>query len=242
MFLHKLINHHLNYSDPMANLDQLKDLIASYAATTNKTPFLEHIHYFKNEQGLINRTSIATNWCKLSKESYMKTWIKGLITINGANYVHQQKSPGCPWKYDYASSAELMPDLKHSRDSGIVNADGSINMEQLENVMLASFKYDPEKKCFYVTKSTITQLLVEWCKRDEDQEAKVKFSMPSWEVVAKAEWDDFFLNYVDDWKYNDILCNYEPTVTADTFLQFYFQGKKLYDRVFANELPVPKPV
>ncbi|AYV76627.1 MAG: hypothetical protein Terrestrivirus10_11 [Terrestrivirus sp.] len=226
-------------SDPI----NLINLINQYAKNSGSKPFLEHIDYFQNSEGKINRTSIATNWSNLSKENYLKTLVKAEITISGANYVNQKKNSGCPWKYDFNSSAEIMPHLKHSRDSDVVNYDGSINVKKLEQFMLASFEYDNQRSCFFVRKSRIIDLLRKWKERDAHLEHKVHFMMPAWETVAKAEWDDFYLNFTDHWDLNNKSNEYEPTVTADTFLQFYFQGKKLYDRVLVTkELPAVNPL
>lgn len=228
----------INPSDPT----NLINLIHQYVKNSGEKPFLEHIDYFQNSDGKIDRTSIATNWANLSKETYLKTLVKAEITISGANYVKQKKHSGCPWQYEFGSSAEIMPHLKHSRDSDVVNYDGSINVKKLEQFMLASFEYDNERKCFFVRKSKISELLQKWKERDAHLEHKVKFLMPAWETVAKAEWDDFYLNFTDHWEFNNKVHKFEPTVTADTFLQFYFQGKKLYDRVLVTkELPVCMP-
>lgn len=234
--------------------EDLLRLINDYVENNSKVPFLEHIDYFKNQDGKIDKTSIATNWANLSKESYIKTFVKAHITMTGANQVNQKAHGGasqCPWKYQFNSSAEIMPCLKHTRDSGIVNIDGSINREILESMMIKSFEYDSDRKCFFLRKSTIIEHLKMWKIRDENEDVKISFLMPSWETVALNEWHDFFLNFTDHWEikkgytseFNNEICDdkFEQTVTADTFLQFYFNGKKLYDRVLSGELPKQKP-
>lgn len=226
----------------MTEPGSLQSIIQSYVKNSSPKPFLKHIDYFRDSKGKINKTSIATNWAKLSKESYFKTLIKAHITMTGANQVKEQKNPGCPWSYDFNSSAEIMPHLKHSRDSDVVNHDGSIDIEKLQTMMTKLFEYDPVKNSYFVRKSEVTEYLKLWAQRDSHLETKISLLMPSWETVAQAEWDDFFLNFVDDWKLTKKGDDVEATVTADTFLQFYFEGNKLYDRVFNGELPVKKSV
>jgi hypothetical protein len=229
---------------------KLNALIEDYVKNSGQYPFLQHIDYFRNQDGKINKKSIATNWAALSKESYFKTLIKAQITIYGSNYINQQNQPKsmtssltstCPWKYEYDSSAELMPCLKHTRDSGIVNSDGSIDVEKLKSLMIKIFEYDEKNDYFFATKNSIIEQIQLWYSRDKHLEAKASYLMPSWETVTRAEWDDFFLNYVDCWKYDSSTNDFIPAITADSFLQFYFSGKTLYKRVFDGELPVKKP-
>lgn len=217
----------------------LVQLIDKYSCEAGPTPFLEHIDYFRNKDGKLDKRSIASKWSDLSKESYVKTMIKAHITINGANYVNQKQNNGCPWKYQFESSAEIMPCLKHSRDSDIVNRDGSINVEKLKDFMTSCFEYDPDNELYFVTKSTIDRKLKDWQERDKDLEERISCMLPAWATVAEAEWNDFFLNFTSCWYINPATRKHEQAVDAETFLQFYFNSKKLYDRVLKGDLPRP---
>jgi hypothetical protein len=229
----------LNIALAYPNIQQTKllSLIDNFAINSNKFPFHDHAHYFSNDNKTITSCSIGNKWKQLSKENILLTKIKGYITIRAANHVNQREKPGCPYtsQFDAIKITQL---LKHPSDSGIVNANGSINKEALTNMMLTSFEYDNVYDIYYLRKSTITKLLTSWSNRDINKDKYLGFLMPNSDTVAKFEWDDFFLNYVDYWVLNE--SNSQPAVTATTFLQFYYMPSILYNRVLNGELPITK--
>jgi hypothetical protein len=218
--------------------NSLFKLAFSYSSRNMVTPFYKHVRYFE-ENGIISKSSIRNKWAELSGESYFNTSIKGHITMKGANYKASKKT--CPYKNKKKMlTPEITSCLKHPSDSGIVLSNGNINFDVLINIMTLSFEKDEKSNVMFIRKSTILKLLTEWSLRDIKEDKYFGFMMPNSDTVAKAEWNDFFLNFVDMWvKRND---EYEPAVTADTFLQFYYESDILYQRVLNGELPVKKPL
>jgi hypothetical protein len=200
----------------------LMGLLDKAEATASKNSFLEHVRYFAAPDGQIDATSIATNWQKLTKDYYATTYFKGTATIRAANQ-HAQKI-GCPWKERYGSATELMPMLKHPADTGVVNSDGSINRQAIEYLFKNHFAFDADDNIWYITKSSMAKYLAQTAIRDKDLDQYGAFYIP-WTMVADAEWNDAFKTF-SDYKENS-----ELAMTAQTFLMFYYNGTKLYDRV-----------
>lgn len=196
----------------------IKELILKFSKTASSNSFLQHVDYFK-EQGKITTTSIANKWSALSGESEWVTTPRGVAVITGANYSDERK--GCPFKFEY-NAKELMLCLKHPKDTGIVNADGSINLDIMENMMTEYFKFDADKKRYVMTKESMFDFLKKCDERDKDY--KYGAFYVTWESVAKNEWDSFFDNFTD---FVDEQTN-EPTIYAETFLLFYFNSDQLY--------------
>jgi hypothetical protein len=209
--------------------DSYLDKLIGQLQPNNPYPFLEHLDYFKTN-GQITTSSIGDHWAELSGESCIITYIKGKITTSGANYANSSYQDGsCPWKKSFQSD-EMMSFLKHPCDTGVVNQDGSINLDVLKLVIKACFEWNDSFRGFIMRKSTM-KAYVEGCViRDQDKPAKNHWTMPAYETVARNEWLDFFRNFADD-EIDD-----NPIVTLDTFLSFYFQPLVLYNRVLANKL------
>ncbi len=195
-----------------------------------KFPFLEHLDYFKGNDGGITSHSIAEQQSKLSGESMIKTTIIGKITISGANNNNPDYANGvCPWKKNFESD-EMLKNLKHPSDTGIVNKDGSINIEVLTNFVKLNFEYDNEHGTFVMRKSTMFEYLKVCKERDSNLEKKVIWYLPSFEVVAQGEWSSFYDVYYDT------NFNGEKAVTLNTFLQFYFESNVLNQRALNGQL------
>ena len=64
--------------------------------------------------------------------------------------------------------------------------------------------------------------------------------MPGFETVAQVEWEDLFTYFNDHWVVG-FDHQWEPAITAETFLQFYFESDKLFKRKLSGELPALKP-
>ncbi len=210
---------------------EINNIIESFGQIDDK-PFLKHLDYFKDDNDDINITSIGEQWSALSGEYRIKTYLKGLITIKGANY----SINSCPYRSNFDSDT-MMNALKHPCDTGIVNKDGSINMILLKNFIEHYFVYDFITKQYILTKKCMEKYLVNCVERDINLPYKINWNMPSFQTVARAEWNDFFLNYTDMMFYfNDGTS--DQSVTLKTFLQFYFVPNVLYNRVLNKELPV----
>ena len=73
---------------------------------------MQHVDYFQNEKGKLDKCSIAKQWNNLTGENMIKTTLKGAITVKGVNLLAQSKDNKCPYSSMFNSSAELMLDLK----------------------------------------------------------------------------------------------------------------------------------
>lgn len=216
-----------NKQNQMSISDQeLNELIAQY--NTIECPFVGHVDYFKGNDGKITSSSIATKWSELSNEWYLKTYIKGEITMRGANY----GAKTCPYKYKF-NPDDMMSALKHPCDTGIVNKNGSINIDILKQFIKDNFIFHEENNGFILMKSTMDKYVEKCCLRDKDMNLKLGWNVPSCDTVARAEWYDFFLNYTDTLV--NCKSHEEQAVTIDTFLKFYFQPKELYNKVLGNK-------
>ena len=210
---------------------EINDIINSFGKIDDK-PFLKHLDYFKDGNGDINVSSIGEQWSALSGEYKIKTYLKGLITVKGANY----NMNSCPYMSNFDSDT-MMNALKHPCDTGIVNKDGSINMVLLKNFIEHHFVYDYKSNKYILTKKCMKKYLVNCVERDANLPYKINWNMPSFQTVAQAEWNDFFLNYTDMMVcYDDGTC--DQSVTLKTFLQFYLVPNVLYNRVLNKELPI----
>ena len=215
----------------------LSQLIDEAKAKSTEFPFNDHVGYFANkETGLIDVPSISCQWSALRGEHWMKTTVKGKITVVAANEALQKKTPKCPY-HEKFTDKEMMPLLKHPSDTGIVKVDGSINHQCLFFVMKKCAIEDHQNKDWVIPEFKINEYLFECAQRDADAEQPGGFFMPSWQTVASAEWNDFFNNFTDrshpvEGKKNG------RAVTLETFLQFYYQPKILWDRVLSKELPI----
>lgn len=196
-------------------------------------PFLKHLDYFK-ENGEITACSIGDRWSHLSGENGLKTYIKGQITVRGANKNNDDYKNGtCPWKHSFDSDY-MMKCLKHPCDTGIVNQDGSINFAILKKVIKSNFELDAKTNLHIMKRSTMYEYLKQCKKRDEHLELKPGWELPSFDTIAHFEWYDFYYNFCD------IIVDDEESVTIKTFLQLYFEPDVLYNRKLSGELPVKK--
>ena len=197
-------------------------------------PFLKHVSYFADNNGDISRRSIGTKWKKLSNELFALTYIKGAITISGANAVRElniksssKSSTGCPFIESFKTE-QIMPLLKHTNDTGIVNKDGSINRKALENFCVKYFEFSEKLNTYILPESSMKKYLKECLDRDKLLIQSFRWYLPSTSVVANAEWNDFYLNFSNCTKDN------ERAVTLDVFCEFYYFGDKLYAKVLAS--------
>lgn len=197
-------------------------LFQKYIAIEGK-PFLKHLDYFKSD-GEITKCSIRDKWSALSGENRLKTYIKADITIRGANKFNPDYQNGsCPWKSRF-ESADMMEILKHPCDTGIVNIDGSINIEILTNFVNEYF--EPLNTDTWILRESVMNEYLRIClERDHNLTLKPFYTLPSFETLAKFEWYDFFLNF------NDGQIDGTNIVNLETFLQFYFEPDVLYQRI-----------
>ena len=208
----------------------IKSMIDKYSqnAKQNPTPFLNHVDYFRDSKdGTISISSISDKWSALTGEGKFITNIKGYITIATAN--SSKAAKGCPYRDKFQTSAEIMPCLKHSRSSAVVNGDGSINEERLRH-LLSRFteEYDgsPEESKLILTYSQMLAYLAECYERDKH--------LPNvWLVADKTlaaqEWKLFFRVFTDVTKDGD------KAVTIERLLQFYYNGEELYAKILSSK-------
>lgn len=212
-------------------------------------PFHKHIDYFvektitagsadEKDESILTHSSIAIGWAKLAKESKFSTSIKATVALRAAHYI--AKRDDCPYKKHF-NVAEINRYLKHPSDSGIVKADGNINFDALTKVLKKCFEPDDELEIMYVRESTIMNLLPIWDERDRPLDQSLGMLAPSSKGFAKGEWSTFFPTYATSWKRTPS-GKFEPVVDAFTFLQLYYEGNVLNERVDGGELPVQKRI
>jgi hypothetical protein len=246
----------------MRELDDMVDAEVKRCVAANiKFPFLAHVQEFAHQTGppeqvnTIDESSIAERWTALTGQGSIVSKIKAKITISGANFVRaylynkpivkddqktkKQKDGGCPYLARFGSAAELMPNLKHPCDSGVVMANGSIHADRLKYMMRKCFQWDGTR--WKMTLSAVTQFIKDRGQEDKHVEPKITGWLPSWETVAANEWIDAFGVYCDGWELDPVTNKHQPTMSAQRLLQFYFDCKTLNDDVRKKLLPVPKP-
>ncbi len=209
----------------------VKQLIAKYSCLSKNSPnsFLSHIDYFKGTDGKISASSISKKWTQLTGENSMMTYAKGMAVIQSAN--SSKEANGCPYRFEFKSSHEIMPCLKHSRDTGIVNKDGSININVLEYVLMTYFEYSAEsqKESKLILSQTKMHDYLEECNnRDKHLPATGILFVP-YKTVSKGEWDSFFVIF------GDIKINGDLYITAETFMLFYFDSATLYEKKLKSQ-------
>lgn len=213
-------------SKMMSKQTTIKNLITNFSVRSKEKPFafLNHVDYFKDDNtNEISSSSISKKWTALTGENSWSTYAKGYAVIHGANV--SEESKGCPYK-NYFSSSEMMRCSKHSRDTGIVNKDGSINLDKLESVMniyFEEYESDSKENKLILKQSKMNEYLEECDKRDNDLPATGPFYV-SYKTIAKGEWDTFFSIF------SDFIIGTEKCITAETFLLFYFDSETLYQR------------
>lgn len=194
------------------------------SATQKPYSFLNHVDYFQNKQTKeITSHSISENWSNLTGENCISTYAKGFAVIHGANISDEMKNQH--YKYSF-NSVDMMKCSKHSRDTGIVCKDGSINIDILENFLIEYSEENensPEDSKLIIRQSKMNQYLKKCDERDKDLPNVGPFYV-SYTTVAQGEWDTFFPIF-SDFKIGTELC-----VTVETLLLFYFNSKELYDR------------
>ncbi len=202
------------------SIHPLSQLIDDAINNSVPQPFLKHIDYFRDENG-ISRQSIAKNWSALTGENQcVVTNLKGSLTIRAAN--QSVAAQGCPWRSTFKTSEEMMPCLKHACDTGFVNADGSIKTAEMKQFMIENFQpYTLDNGIWYLTQSKMILYLKACAERDREMPQYGAFYVP-WSTVAKAEWEVFFSTF------SDLLIDEEKAVRAETFLKFYLQPDQLY--------------
>jgi hypothetical protein len=223
--------------------EHLIELIQSYTKNSAPFPFLAHIDYFKNQKDELTVSSAASKWQALTQENYVSTWFKSVLVFFGLNDGLRRTTPGCPWKSQFDSNETVMRLLKHSRDTGILNSDGSVNIDILTQVMTKAFYFDTLTHQWWMTQSSLLDVLKESAERDKTLPDRAHWFTPTWESVAHGEWEEFFKAYTERWLVIDEETEqYQPAVSADTFLQFYLEPATLYTRiVVTHELPAPFP-
>ena len=201
-------------------MESLHDLIKKYSEKAEPNSFLQHVEYFK-EDDKITTMSITNKWFELSEESKAITFYRGAFTIHTAN--GSEKAKGCPYAHSFETD-RMMKCIKHPADTGIVNEDGSINVDILKTVMENHFSWNEEKEKYILPKSVMKKYMKECKERDKNTPLSAGFYIP-FHVVADAEWDAFYYNFAD---YTDD--DEDPVIFAETFLMFYFNSTELYKK------------
>jgi hypothetical protein len=191
-------------------------------------PFIKHLEYFQNN-GMIDKYSIAQKWSDITGRSFFDTVIRGSITVQGANYGLNS----CPYM-SQMNAANMMQGLKHPCDTGIVNADGSINRKKLMEFVKDAFDWSPEHNTFILSQSLMNRFILRNINRDSDKwginyNLSRMILLPSYPQIAQAEWDEFFNIYTD------IKMNAESYVTLKRFLMFYYKPEELYAEILTHK-------
>lgn len=197
-------------------METVKQKINLYSVN-NTNPFLKHIQYFESDDQIITYLSIGNQWKKLSNE-VISPFVKSFITIQAA-----EVKGLCPYAGGY-DKEYIMHTLKHPSDSGIVVRDGSINEAELLKFIEKAFVYDDNKGKYVLWQSTMNTFIKSFAERDVNQNNYVSWYLPTFDTVAQAEWDDFFLNF------SDLARNDDKGIFIDTLLEFYYASDVLYER------------
>ncbi len=210
------------------DLTELDNLVQQYIDTSSDKPFLKHLDYFKDDEGNITTTSIGKAWHALDpNKSTIKTRIKGLAIILGANYMPKKEGiSSCPFMRKFSSSEQMMINLKHPCDTQIVNTDGSININKLKELICRCAEYDYRRKKWHIRKQNLDKYIQECINRDKET-SKTKWYLPSFEKIVHGEWNDFYEIYSDFSIFNTETASYDLSVTVETLLDFYFKSDEL---------------
>lgn len=201
----------------------INNLINEYKNLSKREcSFLDHVDYFQNlTTKEITTNSISENWSNLTGENWLSTYAKGYAVIHGANVSEEMK--GCPYKRSF-NSVEMMKCSKHSRDTGVVNKDGSLNLDILEN-FLTDFTEEnvnsPNESKLILRQSKMNEYLKICDERDKNLPNVGPFYV-SYTSIAQGEWDTFFSVF------SDFVIENERCVTVENILLFYFDSEKLY--------------
>jgi hypothetical protein len=208
---------------------ELDNYLNIYEDKFGEKVFLEHLEQFA-ENNDISACSIANKQSELTGEYRLKTYTIGQITISGANNNNPDYLNGsCPYAYSFTPE-EVLKHLKHPCDTGIVNNNGTINIETLREFILENFEYDDEIKTYIIKKPIMDDNLEKYKERDQHLNLKPIWYLPSFETIAQGEWHAFFNLYCDR-KVNGFM-----SVTLETFLQFYFNQKVLNKKLLAKNM------
>ena len=207
----------------MLNITSLFFEIITSFGTIEQFPFIQHLEFFQNDDNLIDKYSISNKWSEISGRNYFDTLIKGSITVTGTNYALKT----CPYQYDF-NAQTMMSGLKHPCDSGIVSRSGAINEKELLQLVESKFTYSYKNCTFVLTQSSMNENVQKCINRDSDSwgvnyDVLQGIILPSYPIIAQAEWDEFFNIFSDAQEANG-----ELAVTLRRFLMFYYKPTELY--------------
>ena len=222
--------------------DEINRLLAEYNYGTPS--FLGHVHFFAGSDGVITQTDISPMWSALSGESCIEATIKAWITLQGAH--KRENHNKCEYvkrgKYkDWGYKADIMMGLlKHDYDLKILNADGSIKIDQLKKVALTCSEWNDAQGDYIIRRSAILNYLTICQQEDSDMKKPNVISLvpllPTAKIVAVNEWMGFYKSFshinvamID----NDQ--KEEPAVLLATFINFYINPIALHNKAVGLE-------
>jgi hypothetical protein len=208
----------------------IDDLITLYFTRYKNDPlrFRKHVEAFQDEDGKFTLTAFTHKWKLLTNDDPLTTRIACGLTYNACAQDKEITAASCTGR------------LKHVYDTGIVNRDMSINEKNLKSTMKSVFKYDPEVKNQVTTLKELLENVDKCIKRDGPDHKMpyhgVESYLVTYERVAKGEMENMIKAY------SDVIITRSDEkiagITAETFIQFYFESDVLNTKVMRGELPI----
>jgi hypothetical protein len=185
------------------------------------TPLEKHIAYFTNKNGYVNLHSI----CKCNRKLGFG-WLYTTINAIGVTLMTCLKIGTFP---SYKPAQALFK-LKHLRDTGIWNADGTIN-ETLWSKLVDHYS-ETHNGIQIITQSNLFQFLNNQWPPQQKPNIRMKAGM----FLSNQEWTDFFDICTNHWKGD------EKAVTITLLRAFYEDSLPIFQQVENGTLPTKKPI
>lgn len=188
-----------------------------------RTPLEKHVQVFTDSEGDLTYDSIKDGMQSVGMSEDDAKKAANFISGIGAT-----KLGGCPYSGIPASSVTK---FVHPRDTGIYNADGTINEEMWSELTKLSEKVNGVE---VITESS----LLAFSKSRQDQDSRWDWLWLG-QKAATGEWRDFFNLLTDSYKGTGE--NAERCVTKAGLRQFYEDSSKIFEKAQNHELPAPRP-
>ena len=207
--------------------DYCMKMIINKYGNIEQTPFLEHLEIFANKD-LVSKESITQGLNALSGHSLQNN-IKAGIVMDGANASLEMKCPHKKYKYqENITIHNSMSALTHSRDSGVIQSDGSINEDKLLR-LLKNCKYNHMFDTYVLWEKDLLAFMKIRAHEDKNLPSSFPFqwsftflNLVSFETVANGEWADMYNVYTDIKTKKG-----KRGITLRTLLLFYYKPKIL---------------
>jgi len=215
----------------------IKIIVEQYGKIDDK-PFLKHLEIFANNDS-VSKESIKHGLNALAGHS-MQNNIKAGIVMDGANVSLEMKCPHKKYKYqDNIPINNAMSALTHSRDSGVIQSDGSINEDKLLR-LLENCKYNHQYQTYILWEKDLLNFMKIRAHEDKDLPSSFPFqwsptllNLVSFETIAAGEWADMYDVYT-----NVKTKKGQRGLTLRILLLFYYKPEILNNEKINNKLTI----